>query len=269
MLLHALPSFVTLAAASDTKPPTAPVPSALELGLLEQLDLVVCPGPYLPRLLCGAGARVPYVICPPGTVKRSPRVRPKALEGPLRLLSVGNLTRGKGFRDGLLALSRLQDLDWEWELVGSRDWDAEFACELDELANSLGLTKRVHFLGQLEHHQTLERYQNNQLFLLPSYSENYPLVLLEAQAHSLPVVAYDVAGVPDIVQHDVSGLLAAPFDTDALGRCLEQLLKSRALRQRHGAAAHAAASERPEWREASELFERRLLDLPGPAAPAT
>src|SRR5690606_4728152 len=145
---------------------------------------------------------------------------------------------------------------WQWELVGSRDSDPEFSAELEQRASSLGLSSRIRFVGQLDHTETLQRYGTSQLFLLRSYSENQPLVVLEAQAHALPVVAYDSGGIPDIVQHQKNGLLAPVFETEALRRCLQRLLESAELRQQYATAARAAANMRPAWDEAAMLLAR-------------
>ncbi|HWO12445.1 MAG TPA: hypothetical protein VNN80_23270, partial [Polyangiaceae bacterium] len=95
LMLHAFPSFVERADRGDKASLIDARPTEPELALLAELDAVVCPGPYGPRLLAASGVAVPTVSCPPGQVvalESPPLVRPRAAL-PLQVLTVGNVTR--------------------------------------------------------------------------------------------------------------------------------------------------------------------------------
>jgi glycosyltransferase involved in cell wall biosynthesis len=64
-------------------------------------------------------------------------------------------------------------------------------------------------------------YSAADIFILPSYHEGLPLVLLEAMSVGLPVIASDVGGVPDVVDHEVNGFLVPPKDVNSLARIIE------------------------------------------------
>lgn len=264
VLLHAWPSCIARAASlSGSAPPSELRPTRSELELVAQLDAVVCPGPLTQRQLAEAGLAVPVLICPPGAPVPARTLPRSAVRAPLRLLSVSNVTRGKGLQDGVRVLASTTDefaaASWRWEIVGSLESDPAWARELAQLVEELGLGGQISFSGALDPALTWERYRDADLFFLPSYSENYPLVLLEAQARALPSVAYASGGIPDIVVHEVSGLLAPLGDRRALGACLSRLLRDADLRGELGAGALGAAASRPGWEAAALHFEETLL----------
>jgi glycosyltransferase involved in cell wall biosynthesis len=105
---------------------------------------------------------------------------------------------------------------------------------LERLAQSLGLSDSVRFLGHIT--DMSEFYRAIDVFVLPSLFEGLPLVVLEAMAMSKPIVATRVAGTPEVVRDGVDGFLVPPADAPALGDALERLVHNPPLRQRMGAA---------------------------------
>jgi glycosyltransferase involved in cell wall biosynthesis len=77
-----------------------------------------------------------------------------------------------------------------------------------------------------------------------SHTEAMPLALMEAMAAGLPVVGTRVGGVPELVQHGLTGYLAGPGDIDGIASCVRALLRDPALRERFGAAARERALQR-------------------------
>jgi glycosyltransferase involved in cell wall biosynthesis len=75
------------------------------------------------------------------------------------------------------------------------------------------------------------------IFVLPSHSEGLPMSLLEAMALSRPVVASDVGGIPEVIQHGINGLLVPPGDEEGLTRACLELLRNREYATRLGARA--------------------------------
>lgn len=260
LLLHAFPSFVARAPTLSAEEAAHLMPTPLELTLVQELDAVVSPGPYAERVLRRSGLRLPCLICPPGAVPVDDAPEPPR-SGPPTVLSVCNVTLGKGLKDAVRALGGLSALAWRWEVVGSLHWDRACVAELTDLVAQHGLSSRVQFSGQLSHQATLERYRRGHVFLLPSRSENHPLTLLEAQAFGLPAVAYATGGVVDVVEHEQSGLLAPPFDIAALEGCLGRLIADASERARLGQGARLAALGRPDWRASAERLQRELQNL--------
>jgi len=101
-------------------------------------------------------------------------------------------------------------------------------------ANSLGLADGVRFLGWRPDMATvLPRWD---VFILPSLDEGFPIALLEAMAAGLPVIASDVGGVPELVNHGETGFLVRPRDVDGLSERLVYLVPDRQARASMGAA---------------------------------
>jgi glycosyltransferase involved in cell wall biosynthesis len=129
---------------------------------------------------------------------------------------------------------------------------------LERLAARLGVAESVTFTGSLSHDDVLERYAEADVFCLPSFGEGLPVVLMEAMAMELPVVASQVMGVSELVEHDVSGLLVTPARPDLLADALERLASDPALRASMGAAGRkkvlAAHDVRRSARSLSEIY---------------
>jgi glycosyltransferase involved in cell wall biosynthesis len=115
------------------------------------------------------------------------------------------------------------------------------------LAHSLGIQQEVHFLGHVDHAELPGWYASADLFVLPSRMESFPLVLLEAMASGLPVVATAVGGVPELVVHGETGLLVPPNDPLALAQAINSLLDDPEGMKSMGARGRDTVRERYTW----------------------
>jgi glycosyltransferase involved in cell wall biosynthesis len=113
----------------------------------------------------------------------------------------------------------------------------------------------THWMGFIEDEAKMSRlYAACDAFALPSLQDNFPNTLAEAMACGLPTVASSVGGVPDLVQHMETGLLAPPGDAAALADALALILRDATLRARLGAAARRAAAEACDERTVGERY---------------
>jgi glycosyltransferase involved in cell wall biosynthesis len=168
-----------------------------------------------------------------------PRVPPA--NGPVRALCVASLQGYKGHRVLFEALAGAGDAleRVRLDLVGS----GELRGELERRAARLGIAARVHFHGPLTEPQVLALLELADLFVLPSiieptgFMEGIPVVLMEAMAVGLPVVASRLSGVPELVRDGDTGLLAEQGDPRSLGSALELTLSDPAATDRRVAAA--------------------------------
>lgn len=184
--------------------------------------------------LYGAPARCLEVI-PPGVDHRlfrplgeSPaKVRRRLGLGRRRLvLAAGRLQPLKGFDVAVEALSRLEDHDVQLVVLGGPSGPAgvEEARRLRRLANRLGVGRRVRFLDPVPHEELADWYRAANLVVVPSRSESFGLVALEAQACGAPVVVSDVGGLVDAVHDGASGLRVPPGDPEALAAAMARIL---------------------------------------------
>jgi glycosyltransferase involved in cell wall biosynthesis len=188
---------------------------------------------------------------PPLTPRTSDTPAPAALAGrrPV-LLCVARLSPEKGHAGLIQAFARLIDegLDAELELLG----DGPDRARIEEQIRVLGLTERVILRGQVPEEQVLEAITRATAVVLASFMEGLPVTLMEALALGVPVVAPCVAGIPELVEHGVSGLTFPPGDWDRLAVVLRQLLLDPALQQR--------LAQEGRRRVEAEFFVERSLE---------
>ncbi len=158
--------------------------------------------------------------------------RPAAADEPLRLLFVGRLGVQKNVARLLDAMSLVRR-PVRLRVVG----DGELRAQLEAQAARLGLTG-VEFSGGLLGDDLVEAYARADAFVLPSDKEGMPLVVLEAMAAALPVVATDVPGTAELLGG--IGLLAEP-EPAALAAAIDTLAGDAALRERLGRRSAEAA----------------------------
>ena len=119
-----------------------------------------------------------------------------------KFLTVGRLTRLKGIDVVLLGLSELKNYDWTLDIVGEGSQHRE----LEDLANNLGLSERVKFHGAKDKSEIEIFMSKASCLLFPSHSEGMGLVVLEAVAEGLPVLASDLEALHEIAGEN-SGLI--------------------------------------------------------------
>ena len=164
----------------------------------------------------------------------------------VRLLSVGRLVPFKGFDLLIDACAELtpRGADFECEIVGG----GELRGQLEVRAMERGLTN-VRFAGEQSHNQVLGALGRCDVFVLASRidergaSDIFPTVIAEAMACAKPVVSTAVAGIPELVAQNETGLLVPPNDARALADALARLIADDELRHRFGRAGRARVEE--------------------------
>jgi glycosyltransferase involved in cell wall biosynthesis len=131
---------------------------------------------------------------------------------------------------------------------------------LRQLVVSLGLQNSVRFLGFLPEPDLPRYFALADLFCFPSIFETFGIVLAQAMAAGLPVVAADSSAVPDVVQHGITGLLSPPLDADAMAVNIARLLDDPLLRRHMGQAARERAVQLYDWERVARLYEQVLCE---------
>jgi len=176
------------------------------------------------------------IVIPNGIPLDVPRAHGE-VGGKLRIVSVGRMAAPKDFITLVHALSRVGDDVYRAELVG----DGPDRGAIEREVQRLGLAAVVSLTGERE--DVPGRLAGADVFVLSSRSEAMPMVVLEAMAAGLPIVATAVGGVPELVLDGETGLLVAPDDPEALAVALSRLAEDPSLRRRLGAAARARAEQ--------------------------
>jgi N-acetyl-alpha-D-glucosaminyl L-malate synthase BshA len=175
----------------------------------------------------------------------------------MTLMHISNFRPLKRTDDVVRIFARVREsIDARLVLVG----DGPEYGRTRELVETLGLAEYVRYVGVVDDVAPLLAAAD--VLLLPSETESFGLVALEAMASGVPVVASDVGGLPEVVEHGVTGFLAPVGDVDAMAGCCLQLLADRDLAATYAANARKRAAEKFDYKMIIPLYERiyeRLL----------
>jgi hypothetical protein len=166
------------------------------------------------------------------------------------LLCVAPVSPHKGHDVLLTALVAVRDLSWRCRVVGSLDRDPAFAGDIRRRVDAHGFTARVTFCGAQTRTELVDTYATSDLLVHPSRGETYGMVVTEALAHALPVVATNVGGVPEALGQTCAGPAGFLVDAGApadLAAALRDWLTDEELRRRLRAAAAERRQALPSW----------------------
>eukprot|EP00456_Euglypha_rotunda_P050722 TRINITY_DN40850_c0_g1_i3.p1 TRINITY_DN40850_c0_g1~~TRINITY_DN40850_c0_g1_i3.p1 ORF type:complete len:293 (-),score=27.00 TRINITY_DN40850_c0_g1_i3:181-1059(-) len=184
-----------------------------------------------------------------------PKARPHLGGAPAKIICVGRLSPEKGHFGLLDALAGIASQGVEFEVIIVGDGPTGTSIKLR--AAQLGLLGRIRFAGALAESDTLAEISAADLLVLPSLMEGLPVVLIEAMALHRPVVASQVAGIPELIDDSGAGLMFTPSDWDDLARKLSAMIAARGGWQRMGDAGRVRVEE--EFRV--ELSAARMARL--------
>jgi D-inositol-3-phosphate glycosyltransferase len=175
------------------------------------------------------------------------------------LLFVGRLERLKGVEIAIRALSLLRDRthdDVRLLILGEDSLEGEESEKerLKAIAVEVGVRDRVDFVGSVAHHELPYFYAAADVCVMPSYSESFGLVALEAQACGCPVVASGVSGLRSVVRDEVSGYLIDDHDPAMYAERIGRLLADRELAQQMGRRGRLLA-QRFSWARTADRLE--------------
>ena len=151
----------------------------------------------------------------------------------VKILTVGRLIPRKGFDCLIRSLPKVMKIakrDLCVEIVG----DGPLRAELIRLAEQFQVARKLIFAGTVPYEQLAEKYQQADVFVLPSLAEGMPLVVLEAMASGLPIIATGVQGIEELVKQGVNGYLFPPADPNSLAQYLAAVINDNAIRLKMG-----------------------------------
>jgi glycosyltransferase involved in cell wall biosynthesis len=202
---------------------------------------------------------VPVEVIPYTAELEAPSFAPRgARHAEPTILFVGRLIERKGVRHLIRALGNVrQRVAARLVLVG----DGPERVPLEQCAREAGVATAVEFRGRVSDDDLRRAYANADVFVLPSVldarqdTEGLGVVLLEAMNYGVPVIASDIGGITDIVQHERTGLLVKPGDENALAEALIRILSNADLSRSLGAAAQRRVSEEFSWDSIVDRWE--------------
>lgn len=154
-----------------------------------------------------------------------------------RLLFVGRLVAAKGLPILLESLATLKQAHPDILLTVVGDGPDRY--QLEQMTAELGLSENVNYVGYKSQAEVREHFQQTDIFVMSSFAEGIPVVLMEAMAAGVPVIATQIAGVSELVIDGLNGFLVPPSDCISLGSRIEELLNNHKLRETFGMAGRA------------------------------
>lgn len=148
----------------------------------------------------------------------------ETVSGPINILTVARLEEIKGIEYGLRAVQKFiqsSDTEIKYHLIGDGSQRGAF----ERLTQQLGISEHVRFHGHQTRSDVISQMYESDIFLLPSIEEAFGMVLIEAQAVGLPVIATSVGGIPEAVNAPESARLVPPRDPDAIVSALHELIE--------------------------------------------
>lgn len=187
-------------------------------------------------------------------------VRERTDNRPFEVLCIGRLTPAKGQHILLAAVAELLQRGRQVHLrVVGDGLDRE---SLERHATSLGLGAHMTFEGPVPPDRTRGFYAAADVFVLPSFAEGVPVVLMEAMAMGVAVISTTVAGIPELIESERDGLLVPPSDSTQLANAIERLMTDPELRLRLSVNARDRVERQYDLKtnvsRLGEIFRARL-----------
>ncbi len=226
---------------------------------------IIVPSRQLREYLAHQGIdRAKMTVASPGIDKvpagRVPHPRILSANDPITLIMVGTLSRGKGQRDVVHMLARMQAQHMRLHLVGNGAQNAGYTQEIRALIQRSHLQDSVILHGPMPQQALFELLPRCDLYISASSYESYSMATAEAAAHGLPVLAYATGAIADWVEDGVNGMLIDLGKPEQFFQALRRLLTERqVLNQfRHNAQARTTHLAFNSWDETYGDFLRAL-----------
>lgn len=230
---------------------------------MNMLDRVIVPTRLMEKMLVKNGLNPDKVTYSRfGIRPATPEAREPDTTGKIRIGFIGGLTEHKGAHLLISAVRRLpQNLSIELKIYGRNDLFPKYLEKLQKLANG---DQRIHFCGTFLNEQIGKIFAGLDILVVPSiWYENTPLVIYSAQAAGCPVIASDVGGMAEIVQHERNGLLFKAGDISGLAHAIERLAQDHALLKRLSESAIKPKSISEYATELLNVYDEVLLQRRG------
>ena len=244
--------------------------TAEESAMLQHYSAVVTTSDFARRALMAGGFQGPVETIVPGLSADFRQAVRRPVHSPkMTILTVASVVANKGLAEMLCALEKLSDLDWSWELIGDVNLHPAFADDFRDRVRRSRVSDRIAIRGALSSSDVIARYDGCDIFALPSQFETCSMATMEAMARGLPVAAFQVGGLPDLLPKVSREALTEPGNAAGWVEALRRLIVDRDERQRLGAANRSASRRFPSWEECGSALESFIVRFDGGENQAT
>jgi glycosyltransferase involved in cell wall biosynthesis len=227
---------------------------------MNKLDKVIAPTRLMAKTLVDNGLEVGKVICSHYGIRDASSVsRQPHLVGDLRIGFIGGISEHKGVHVLIEAVKSLAlEIPLELKIYGNCELYPDYFNKLQRLVDH---DNRIYFCGTFPNDRIKSIFADMDVLVVPSiWHENTPLVIYSAQAAGCPVVASDVGGISEVIEHEVNGLLFEPGNSSLLAKTLERLALDRPLLHRLSIHAIKPKSIEDYVNELEAIYHRLLAE---------
>ena len=207
-------------------------------------------------------------LVPPGVSKvketglSAEGARRDAGSGPVRLVTVSNLSSLKGIDRLVPVLAGLMSMNWTWTIYGDTSIDNDYTRRVYNAIAEAGLGERIRIAGKIDPEGVGSALEDADVFVFPSLSESYGMAAAEATAAGLPVIMNGTGEMGRTLENGREGFVC-PLKGDDLDekrweRCLSLLIADGSLRRRMAAAAVCLASRFNSWDDTARDFMKAV-----------
>lgn len=176
----------------------------------------------------------------PGIFKRKTSYKKKS--SIINIVYIGVIYEGKGHLALINSIELLKEKGIYVKLTIVGDIiDQVFYENLNKRIKEFKLEDAIHFTGMIDNSELRRTLSDFDLYICPSHMEMSPYNILEAKAAGLPIIATNVGGIPDILTHEIDGLLVPPYNENTIADAIILLASDENLCAKLGAAAYNAA----------------------------
>lgn len=209
------------------------------MAVCRQVDRIIVPSKYIKDELVRNGFHPERIMLLPYFTERKSFISQSSHGN--EILWVGRFEAGKGFNFFVDVLEELVDLPWKAIVVG----EGEGKQEAHKMVIRQGLGHRVSFLGYLKNAELDSRYSRAKVVVITStIPESFCMVGTEAMAHRRPVVAFDVGGIREWLQHGSTGFAVPLGNTKTMAWAIRKLFNDTNLAEQMGSAGQAVVDAR-------------------------
>ncbi|MCH7678422.1 glycosyltransferase family 4 protein [candidate division KSB1 bacterium] len=176
-----------------------------------------------------------------------------------RFIYYGSFSHEKGIFDALEALGRVAaqgERNWTFRIAG---WGEK--ARVHQVAYENGIETRIEMRGHLDQSELVRELEWAQVAILPSYAESFGLACAEAQAAGLPVIGYDVGGVPEIVENGITGWLTPKGQVNRISAAILEAIKKPQQTFQMGLAGRERVNELFSWSRTAESMLQKIEAL--------
>lgn len=170
----------------------------------------------------------------------------------LRILFLGNVMERKGLHTLLKALLSLHNSSFILDIVGSLSVEPKYAKQMQEFVTTHNLTSHITFHSSLDNEPLKEKLKNAHVLIVPSSYEGFGIVYLEGMCFGLPAIGTTAGAASEVIEHEKTGYLIEPNDSEKLATFILQLATDQDLLIKLSLNARNRYNVQPKWEETAK-----------------